>query len=158
MTYLNVSVLGLRGRLHPAVSNLTNTHAVRKMRPHIKMLAGNYLTLEEKSNQSGGSPFCCLCDNVIEPESLEHLISRCQKMSETRSNITTLMTKLCNEAGLNIDIKSLSDQQLCQFILDPSSLSLKTRVDISHPVLPSLFQLSRDFCYSIDKTRMIVLF
>ena len=49
MKYLNVSTIGLRGRPHPAISNVTTTHDVRKMRPHIKMLTGNYLTLEEKS-------------------------------------------------------------------------------------------------------------
>ena len=37
------------------------------------------------------------------------------------------------------------------------SMSLNQRVTISHAVLPALFQLSRDFCYIIDKKRMRVL-
>ena len=41
MPYFNVSLLGLRGRLHPAITNVTTSHAVKKMRPHIKMLSGN---------------------------------------------------------------------------------------------------------------------
>ena len=82
MKYFNVSLLGLRGRLHPAVTNVVTTHAVNKMRPHIKMLAGNYLTYQVKSNQSGGSPYCCLCDDVTEPESLEHLISKCSGITD----------------------------------------------------------------------------
>ena len=81
MKYFNVSLLSLRGRPHPAISNVTTTYAVKKMRPHIKMLTGNYVTLEEKSLQSGGSPICRLCD-LFENESIEHLISRCTKISE----------------------------------------------------------------------------
>ena len=62
MPYFNVSLLGLRGRLHPAITNVTTSHAVKKMRPHIKMLSGNYLTFEQKSMQSGGSPFRNNCE------------------------------------------------------------------------------------------------
>ena len=64
MKYLNVSLTGLRGKLHPAISGISTTHAVTKMRPHIKMLTNNYLTFEEKSLQSGGSPYCRLCSDV----------------------------------------------------------------------------------------------
>ena len=56
MIYLNVSLIGLNGRLHPAITGVTTSHQVKKMRPHIKMLCGNYLTYEIKSSQSGGSP------------------------------------------------------------------------------------------------------
>ena len=56
MTYLNVSVSGLRGRHHPSLSNLLTTHDVQRSRPHIKMLCEDYFTYEKRSNQSGGSP------------------------------------------------------------------------------------------------------
>ena len=46
MKYLNVSVLGLSGRPHPAITGVTTSHEVKKMRPHIKMLSGNYITFE----------------------------------------------------------------------------------------------------------------
>ena len=146
MKYLNVSLLGLRGKLHPSVTNIYNTHSVKKMRPHIKMLAGNYLTFEDKSQQSGGSPFCKIC---IEPESenpetLEHLIASCDGLSEIRTNIVN-------------EIKNLCQQAMCQFILDPSSIHLETRVNIAHPILPALFQLSRDYCYAIDRKRTKLL-
>ena len=127
------------------------------MRPHIKMLAGNYLTFEEKSLQSGGSPYCRLCDDITEPESLEHLISKCSGIHDTRTRIINTMQSLCQEAGLDIDLVQFSTDQLTRFVLDPSNISLKIRVSISHPVLPALFQLSRDFCYTIDKKRMKVL-
>ena len=75
--YLNVSLLGLRGRLHPAITGVTTTHEVKKMRPHVKMLTGNYLTFEIKSLQSGGSAECRICSQSEETpqmESLEHQI------------------------------------------------------------------------------------
>ena len=77
MKYLNVSLLGLRGRLHPAITGVTTTHEVKKMRPHVKMLTGNYLTFEIKSLQSGGSAECRICSQSEETpqmESLEHQI------------------------------------------------------------------------------------
>ena len=64
------------------------------------------------------------------------------------------MEILCQEAGLDIDLSKFSNDQLTRFVLDPSSMSLTQRISISHPVLPALFQLSRDFYYTIDKKRM----
>ena len=61
-------------------------------------------------------------------------------------------TKRLFSQGVNC-INLLSNGDLTNFILDPSSLNLKKRVSINHPVLPSLFKLSRDFCYKIDSNR-----
>ena len=145
------------------------------MRPVIKMLTGNYLTLKEKSFESGGSSLCKLCD-LSESESVEHLISRCTKITEVRNDITKKITKLCQDSHININLEHFSNSQLTQFILDPSSLNLKKRVNISHPIvvfirtllkgsmyiegqmiLPLLFKLSRDLCYSIDSHRRKLL-
>ena len=51
MKYLNVFTFGLRGRRHPALSNLITKQEVKQSCPHIKFLAGNYLTY--KINQGG---------------------------------------------------------------------------------------------------------
>ena len=48
MIYLNVALIGRGGRLHPSITGVTTTHEVRKMRVHVKMLTGNYLTSEIK--------------------------------------------------------------------------------------------------------------
>ena len=162
MKYLNVSLTGLRGKLHTAISGISTTHAVTKMRPHIKMLTNNYLTFEEKSLQSGGSPYCRLCSDASnlsessessEYETLEHLISRCKKISDTRKSILNQIKNIIQETKLDLDPTTFSDAELTQFILDASSLNLQKRVSITHPILPRLFQLSRDFCYFIDKSR-----
>ena len=39
--FFNVSTLGSRGKPYPAISNMTTTHDVRKMRPDIKILTGH---------------------------------------------------------------------------------------------------------------------
>ena len=130
------------------------------MRPHIKMLSGNYLTFEIKSLQSGGSAECRLCLQLGETpqtESLEHLISLCVTFDDVRTRIKAKMASICHESGISIDIDHYSSSEFCQFALDPSSLNLAKRVSITHPVLPLLFQQSRDLCYSIDKTRSHIL-
>ena len=49
MKYLNVATIGLRGCHHPALENMSSAQDVRLSRPHIKFLAGNYLTYQIKS-------------------------------------------------------------------------------------------------------------
>ena len=152
MKYFNVSLFGLRGKLHPAVTNIYTAHSVKKVRPHIKMLVGDYLTFEKKSEQSGGSPFCKLCDKS-EPESLVHLIANCSGLSETRDKIKSGIDILIKNANLKINVNALSSSELTQLIIDPTSMNLKIRVNINHKIVPALFQLSRDFCYAIDRCR-----
>ena len=158
MKYLNVSLLGLAGRLHPAITGVSSTHEVRKMRQHIKMLSGNYLTFEVKSRQSGGSDKCRLCfddvTGICEVESLEHLIAICVKLEDVRNRIKTTITNIFQETEISINLKELSSNDFTQFILDPSSMSLSQRVNINEPMLPKLFSISRGYCYVIEKTRL----
>ena len=54
---------------------------------------------------------------------------------------------------LNFEDMVKSEEQLCQLILDPTSLNLPIRVNMTDPSVPDLFKLSREFCFKIDKTR-----
>ena len=56
MKYFNVSLTGLRGRAHPAILNVNSVKQVKNMRPHLKLLTGDYLTYEKRSRQSGDPP------------------------------------------------------------------------------------------------------
>ena len=80
MGYFNVSTLGLRGRHHPALANQLTSNDVRISRPHLKLLAGNYLTYKIKADQSGGSPACRICRSGAE-ESVSHVVSACSGMT-----------------------------------------------------------------------------
>ena len=102
MEYLNVSTIGLRGRHHPALSNMVTTREVQFSRPHLKFLSGNYLTYQTKSDQSGGSPHCriCKCDS----ETVSHVISTCMGMAEVRQTMFQELRKLCFRTKTSVDL------------------------------------------------------
>ena len=120
MKYFNISLLGLRGKPHPAICDVTTSREVKMMRPHCKMLLGNYLTLQEKSEQSGGPSACQLCESVSESrisesetvsvsgisETVDHLISTCFSLSQERSRLITQYDELFLQSG---NIMSMSD-------------------------------------------------
>ena len=157
MGFLNVSTLGLRGRHHPAISNMITTREVKLSRAHLKFLSGNYLTYEVKHNQSGGSRHCRICMN--ESESIIHVIVACPGMADVRQKLLKELRQLCSQTRNNINLDELAqdEKNLCQFILDPSSLNLETRVSLSDPSIHALFKFSREYCYIIDKTRIGLL-
>ena len=166
MTYLNVSVSGLRGRRHPALSNLLTTFEVKKSRPHLKMLCEDYYTYEKRADQSGGSPHCRSCSvtnqetqEEIPAENLSHILTACSSYLDIRDRIFPEFTLLCQQSKSKPDFHSIQNDktQLCQFILDPSSLNLANRISVSDPQLDSFFKLSRDYCYSIHSRRMKIL-
>ena len=63
---------------------------------------------------------------------------------------------LCLQSKTRLDFKAVMfDATLfTQFILDPSSFNLENRVNVSDPIIPSLFQLTRDYCNAIHTKRM----
>ena len=66
---------------------------------------------------------------------------------------------LCKATENKINFEEIvkSDDILCQFILDPTSLNLPVRVSLRDPLLTDFFKLSRDYCFLIDKTRIGLL-
>ena len=158
MKYINVSTNGLRGRHHPALSNMVLSREVKLSRPHLKFLSGNYLTYKIKSDQSGGSARCRICLSGNE-ESVCHVISVCQGLAVQRNRLLEEFRQLCNITKNYIQFEEIeqNEELLCQFILDPTSLNLKTRVSLSDPLVPHFYKLSRDFCFLLDKTRVGLL-
>ena len=158
MSYLNVATRGLRGRHHPALSNMITTCEVKLSRPHLKFLAGNYLTYQVKANQSGGcSAHCRICTS--NEESISHVISSCVGMKTVRERLLLQFAELCKSTKnkINFEEIKLCEKQLCQFILDPTSLNLPVRVSLQDPLVPEFYRLSRQFCFIIDKTRIGLL-
>ena len=160
MKYLNVSLTGLRGRPHPALANIVTTHEVRKSRIHLKMLGGDYFTYQVKSKQSGGSPQCRSCTVPSPPpEDLQHILTSCTAYTDVRLRILDEYKHLCSQAMSDIkfeDIKHESES-LCQFLLDPSSFNLESRVHLNDPILNAMFRLSRDYCFALNSRRMTIL-
>ena len=157
MNYLNVSLTGLRGKAHPALFNIKTAHEAKISRPHLKMLAGDYLTMQIKSTQSGNSPHCQVCtEDIPSIETIEHILIHCSAYSEVRARILEeLRMVLCQNKHIQPIIES--KENLCQFILDPTSINLSNRVNLQDPVVDTLFHLSRDFCFAIKARRMKLL-
>ena len=158
MTYLNVSTIGLRGRHHPALSNLITTREVQLSRPHIKFLAGNFLTYKIKADRSGGSSRCRICLSGSD-ETVSHIIASCQSLSVERTRILSEFRNLCRLTKNQINFENIlkNEETLTQFILDPTSLNLSERLSSKDPLVKDFFKLSRDFCYKIDKNRLGLL-
>ena len=165
MKYLNISLSGLNGKCHPALNNIITSHQVRKSRIHLKMLAGNFLTFERKAKQSGGSPHCRSCapltPSVSPPpsESLMHMLTSCLAYSDIRSRICEEYLYLCSISKSRVSWQMIvsDDDSFCQFVLDPASFNLKQRIHMDDPVLGSLFELSRDYCYAVHATRQKIM-
>ena len=154
MEYLNVGMVGLRGKHHPAITNIVTPMEVQKMRPHLKMLCGNLLTYQTKFSQSGtGSPHCRLC--TANSETLSHIIGSCTHYDEVRRRIMKEFRALLETSMSNVTIGDFIETEaiLTQFVLDPSSMNLSPRVHLNDPILPELFKLSRDLCFAINKKR-----
>ena len=95
MRFLNVDLFGLSGKIHPVLSGVDTAREVEKLRPAIKMLAGDYLTFDRLARDSGGkvSPHCRVCPPLQvpgllpPPDTLEHILTRCIVTEEARSRI-----------------------------------------------------------------------
>ena len=123
------------------------------------MLSGDYFTYEVKSNQSGGSPHCRCCATPSPSEDLKHILTSCVAYSDIRERIIIEYQDLCNQTKNNISFQQIyiNSKTFCQFILDPASFNLQTRVHMNDPVLLPLFKISRDFCYAVNSARMKIL-
>ena len=158
MTYLNVTASGLRGRHHPALNNMITTREVQLSRPHIKFLAGNYLTYKMKADRSGGSARCRTCLSGSD-ETYSHILATCLGLEEVRVKILPELQTLCTLSKNKINFENIcqNEETLAQFILDPTSLNLSERLSVQDPLMNEFFKLSRNFCYKIDKTRIELL-
>ena len=175
LAYMNVSTTGLRGRHHPVLDNIVTAYEIKKLRPVLKMLCGDYYTYSVRADQSGGSPHCRICppsaaasDSDPSPaEDLQHILTECAATEEPRSRILEGLEKCLSTSTVTIpgpgqlgkvycDIKSLDKSTLTQFILDCCSLNLpnSVRISVSDPKRTEIFKLCRDLCYSVHSERL----
>ena len=106
LKFLNVSLLGLSGRHHPALSGIVTVKDVKKSRHHLKMLVGDLFTYEKKSEQSGGSPYCRLCDEN-KNETVSHILTFCSAYSDTRLRTLEELANLCKLSISNVDFSDI---------------------------------------------------
>ena len=125
------------------------------MRPHLKFLSGDYLTYQTQYERTTkGSPLCKICG--LENETISHIVATCPYYDETRNRILNeiLNVSKMSKTELNLEILIKNSENLAQYILDPTSFNLSSRVHRNDPVCQTLFKLSRDMCFSIHNARM----
>ena len=127
------------------------TDEVRKLRPHLKVLSGDYLTYQVKFDQTQkGSPLCKICR--LENETICHIITICPEYQDIRKRILHEFEEMC-QLSASLKIKNLTiltnPETLTQFILDPTSFNLEHRVHRDDPITKYLFKISRDLCFPI---------
>jgi hypothetical protein len=106
LKYFNVSMLGLSGRHHPSLSGIVTVSDVKKSRYHLKMLVGNLLTYEIKSEQSGGSPHCRLCTEM-KNESISHILTYCSAYRDIRIRMFEEISYLCMQSKSEFNFTNL---------------------------------------------------
>ena len=162
MEFLNVSVKGLNGRVHPALDGAHSTKDIPKLRAHVKLLCGDLITYERRAKYCGSSPHCRLCCQDQSPESrpkedICHILAQCPSFKETRDRIVSEINDICRQSAYNLSCIFSSDKLLTQFILDCTSLNLPVRISPEDPLCGTVFTLSRDLSYSICSQRSRML-
>ena len=151
MKYLNVACGGLSGRHHPSLSNIKTVEDVRKLRPHLKFLTCDYLTQQTRFDQTQkGSPLCRSCNK--EHETISHMIAKCDAYDLSRQKLMLQISEACPSLVTGLDMSH--EENFTQFILDPTSLNLTSRLNRGHPLLPSVFSFIRDFCFNLHNERV----
>ena len=139
LQYLNVQCTGLSARLHPVLSWVLTTQDVELVRPHLKMLAGDYLCYTFLAHDRGLDPHCRLCQALSHQpapaEDMEHLLTRCRATADIRNEkLPVLLNTIAKNDSKNRLLSIPSHPLLTQFLIDCSSLNLPvgTRVPPDH--------------------------
>ena len=102
---------------------VSNTQDVMIVRPHIKMLSGDYLTYSNLSHDRGVDPCCRLCkqlsDNPGPVEDLAHLLTSCRGISDTKNSVMPdFLNTVATSYPTNGLLSHVSHLMTTQFLLD----------------------------------------
>ena len=136
------------------------------MRPHIKMLTGDYQCFAYLAQDRGMEPHCRLCRLLLDAqdqapaEDIEHLLTSCRATADTRSRIMPeILNALTTSFPSNRLLTKPNHIMLTQFLLDPCSMNLPN--DIRLPPEHMNFTLITKLCCSLtnalhkDRTRQL---
>ena len=91
-------------------------------------------------------------ENII--EDIKHILITCESFNEIRDKFYPKYETLLYFSDINFHELYENKEELCQFILDPSSMNLNKRININDEILPELFNISRNLCHSINVKRL----
>ena len=159
--FLNIQLTGLTGRHHPALYGVFTTHDVSRLRPHIKMLSGDYTCYATLGIERDMDPQCRICSlTFLSPapsEDIQHILTRCRGTADVRNKLIPEILNTVSKHFPSNKILEIHDHHtMTQFILDCSSpnLSSTTRIDPNHPDIFHVVRVCRDMCYAIHTERI----
>ena len=129
------------------------------VRPHVKMLAGDYLCFAFLAHDRDVNPHCRLCNatpNPVPPnhpgpvEDYEHLLTGCRGTADTRADkLATLFNTIAYHSSNSGILDNPSPNLLTQFMLDCTSLNLPTDMCIA-PNYPGFIDIARECSMTIN--------
>ena len=142
---------------------MTTQHVVT-IRPHIKLLSGDYLCYSQLAHDRGSDPLCRLCLNLaplIDPsqapaEDIVHLLTQCRATRDTRDrHLSDLLNSVADHHPNNLLLTNPSHIQLTQFLLDCTSLNLPNdmRIAANHPGFIHITMHCSKLIFAIHKDR-----
>ena len=162
LNFLNVQSIGLCGQTHISLHSLMTTQDLRIVRPHLKMLSGDYLCFQHMWRDRGSDPRCRLCpSSELVPETITHILAVCRGTYEARSKIfPELLNVIADASPFNkMLLNSEEPDTIAQFILDCTSLNLPNDIRISNsaPGVTRIFEVARQYCYAVHSERITKL-
>ena len=165
LQFLNVKAIGLLGKPHPVVAWANTTQDVASVRPHVKMLAGDYLCYHYLAHDRGIEPYCPLCKGLSGPhpseqppiEDMVHVLTLCKGTKDTREGqIPDLLNTVAHYIPDNLLLSTPTHQQFTQFLLDCTSLNLPTnlRIPSNHPGFLDITRQCSKMIFAIHRHRM----
>ena len=159
LQYLNVKCSGLLGKPHPMLTWVQTTQDVVLVRPHVKMLAGDYPCYAFLAHDRGVAPYCRLCSvspNSMPPnhpvpvEDYQHILTQCRATADTRADkLATLVNTVAYHCNYNSILNTPSPTLLTQFMLDCTSLNLPTDMRLP-PNYPGYIDITRQCSIAIN--------
>ena len=160
LEFLNVKASGLSGKVHPALSWVMTAYDVNIIRPHLRMLAGDYPSYASISQSGSCEPYCRLCSNLGSSgiiEDIMHILIARRATKDTRSRVTPdLLNTVADHFPTNKILVLPSPRTTTQFIIDCSSLNLDngTRISQAHPAFTQITKQCSSYIFAIHSERL----
>ena len=142
----------------------TNPFETNKSIVAVQMLSGRYTTdwLSRKWSKSNPKGLCLLCPALSQCGDLPHLLLLCDTLNCKRTELYTYWEEYSKTnthlSQLICDMKTKPTHNQVQFLLDASVVPEVIRgVQENLFSLEDILTLTRTFCYSIHRKRLILL-
>ena len=97
LDFLNIQLSGLTGRIHPILFGIHATQDAKHARPHVKILAADYMCFSTLAIEWDSDTQCKLCypgTAILSPsEDITHILTSCIATADVRKRI---LPKLLN--------------------------------------------------------------